>query len=373
LKTIAIVLGTRPEAIKLAPVILRLRATPGLRAFVCDTGQHRDLVGDVFDDFGIAPDAQLHVMRPNQTLAELNARLLSGLDACLADAKPDLVLVQGDTTTAFVGALASFYKRTPVAHVEAGLRTHNLNSPWPEEANRKLIAQLANLHFAPTESARQNLLCEGVVESRIEVTGNPAVDALLWMRNRTTNQPTPVGIPHPFVLITAHRREHFGTRFDGVCEAIADLAALFPACGFVFTVHPNPNVRLTVERILNNPADSRLRHENVSLLPPLRYAEFVVFLDRCRLILTDSGGIQEEAPTLGKPVLVLRDATERPEAIATGTLLLVGTDRASIVSHASRLLSNDSERAAISTRANPYGDGLAAERIVARCLRFLEN
>jgi UDP-N-acetylglucosamine 2-epimerase (non-hydrolysing) len=360
---ITIVLGTRPEAIKLAPLVLKLRQAC-LPCRVCATGQHRELAGEVLADFDIVPETTLEVMEPDQTLAGLTSRLLGALDCEFRLNRPAIVIVQGDTTSAFTGALAAFYHGIPVAHVEAGLRTGNLAAPWPEEGNRTLISRLAELHFAPTEQAQRNLLSEGIGPDRIHVTGNTAIDALLWMREKLRSQQGKCDVPAPTVMITAHRREHFGERLRAVCEAIADLAERFPMVRFVYSVHPNPNVRAPVDAALRNAADSRLRHGNVHLIAPLGYRAFVGMLDSCMLILTDSGGIQEEAPSLGKPVIVLRDATERPEALRAGAAVLVGTDRGRIVSETSRLLSDHTARQAMTACTNPFGDGNACERIL---------
>ncbi len=374
MKTIAIVIGTRPEAVKLAPVVLRLGATPGVRTHICVTGQHREMLDGVLDVFGIRPDADLNLMRPGQTLGALTARAIEHLDAHFATIRPDLVLVQGDTTTSFCAALAAFYQRIPVGHVEAGLRTGDLSAPWPEEANRSLTARLAALHFAPTERARTNLIREGVRPGSIVVTGNTGIDALFLTLQRIGELPRDDLWQAPgtrFVLITAHRRENFGDRFVELCEAIADLAGRFPDVHFVYPVHPNPNVRDPVHRILGAEDDPRLAGRNVHRIAPLPYPRFVGLMAACTMILTDSGGVQEEAPSLGKPVLVLRDTTERPEAVEAGTVRLVGTDRARIVAETTALLTDPDAYNRMTRRHNPYGDGKAAERIVARCLEYL--
>jgi UDP-N-acetylglucosamine 2-epimerase (non-hydrolysing) len=382
MKTIAAVIGTRPEAVKMAPIILRLGRTPGVRCHVCVTGQHREMLDQVLDVFGITPDTDLNLMRPGQTLAGLSARAIEALDAFYAEQKPDLVLVQGDTTTVFCATLAAFYRRVPVGHVEAGLRTWNLDSPYPEEANRVLTSRLAALHFAPTEWARDNLLREGVDASRVVVTGNSGIDALFLTLERLKALRTAGKAPavptwwvnsegRRMVLITAHRRENFGAPFLAVCEAIADLAGRFPDVEFVYPVHRNPNVTTPVHAVLGNGSDVRLKEGNVTLIEPLAYPEFVEAMANSDLILTDSGGVQEEAPSLGKPVLVLRDTTERPEAVAAGTVKLVGTDRAAIVAEATTLLTDPAARDRMARAHNPYGDGHAAGRTVDRCLSFL--
>jgi UDP-N-acetylglucosamine 2-epimerase (non-hydrolysing) len=311
-------------------------------------------------------------MRPGQSLAGLTARAVAALDGLYAALAPDLVLVQGDTTTAFCAALAAFYRRVPVGHVEAGLRTGDLAAPWPEEANRVLTARLAALHFAPTAGARANLLGEGVAPGAVVVTGNTGIDALFLMLEHLREHPRP-GPPPPWqrpgapvVLITAHRRENLGDRLAALCGAIAELAGRFPAAQFVYPVHPNPGVRAAARAVLGErPA------ANVHLIEPLAYPRFVALMAASTLILTDSGGVQEEAPSLGKPVLVLRDATERPEAVAAGTVRLVGTDGARIVREVTELLTDPAAYARMTRRHNPYGDGHAAGRIVAHCLEFL--
>lgn len=394
---IAVIFGTRPEAIKMAPVVLALRRAPGVVCQVCVTGQHRQMLDQVLEVFGLVPDADLNLMQPNQTLAELTARAVTALDVYLGREQPDLVLVQGDTTTVFCATLAAFYRGVRVGHVEAGLRTWDLRAPWPEEANRVLTTRLATLHFAPTEGARQNLLREGVSDHAITVTGNTVIDALLLALDKVrAHPPTIPELPEflqpvtagrsgvaPLVLITGHRRENFGEAFENVCRALRDLAQSFPEVHWVYPVHLNPNVRGPVMEILGvspaspgpkgAPADPRLRsaHRNIHLIEPLSYLSFVGLMDRATLILTDSGGVQEEAPSLGKPVLVMRDTTERPEGVAAGTVRLVGADRQRIVTEVSRLLTEPSACAAMARKQNPYGDGHAAARIVAACTKLL--
>jgi len=371
---IAVVFGTRPEAIKLAPVILALRRQAAVECRVCVTAQHRQMLDQVLEVFGIRPDRDLDLMRADQTLADFTARALHALDGYLAEDRPDFVLVQGDTTTVFCAALACFYRRIPVGHVEAGLRTGDLYAPWPEEANRVLTSRLAALHFAPTEAGRRNLLQEGIPADRIFVTGNTVIDALHLAREAVRRAPpalpelpadlqpgTPVGRP-PLVLITGHRRENFGEGFQRICRAVARLAAAFPETQFVYPVHLNPNVRQPVFDLLAG-------RDNVRLIEPLPYLAFVGLMDRSSLILTDSGGVQEEAPSLGKPVLVMRDKTERAEGVEAGVVRLVGTDEDRIVAEVSESLrggglSNPDGR-------NPYGDGRAAERIVSETARYL--
>lgn len=368
--TVAVVFGTRPEAIKMAPVVRALRAEPRLRTLVCVTGQHRQMLDQILATFEIVPDVDLNVMEPGQSLAGLTARAVTQLDRFLAEHKPDLLLVQGDTTTAFAAALTAFYHRVPVGHVEAGLRTGDLYSPWPEEANRTLITRLAALHFPPTTLTRDNLLREGVPAERVHLTGNPVIDALLFIVNQIERDPPIIpGVPDDgsrMVLITGHRRENFGGSFETICRAIAELAQRFPDVRFVYPVHLNPNVREPVNRILR-PAELA----NVVLLDPLPYREFIALFRRATVVLSDSGGVQEEAPTLGKPVLLMRDTTERPEAVEAGAVKLVGADFERIVSETARLLTDPAAYRAMATVSNPYGDGRAAERIVAACVRFL--
>jgi UDP-N-acetylglucosamine 2-epimerase (non-hydrolysing) len=361
------IFGTRPEAIKMAPVVAALAATPGVESRVCVTAQHRQMLDQVLQLYRITPDHDLDVMRANQTLPALTARLLDGLDGVLASEKPDALLVQGDTTSAFVGALAAFYRKIPVGHVEAGLRTHDLTQPWPEEMNRQLVSRFASWHFAATAMARDNLLAENVPEDRILVTGNTVVDALLRTveimgKRRDLVQPieqhfADVGRERRMILVTAHRRESFGVPMERICRAIARLAGRGDL-DVVFPVHPNPAVRAVVDATLRG-------SPNVRLIEPLDYLSFVFLMNRSYLILTDSGGVQEEAPSLAKPVLVMREVTERMEAVYAGTVKLVGTDDEVIVAQANRLLDDPAAYRAMSRIGNPYGDGQAAGRIVA--------
>jgi UDP-N-acetylglucosamine 2-epimerase (non-hydrolysing) len=380
MRTVLTVVGTRPEAVKMAPVLRKLAEAPGVRSLLGSTGQHRELLDQVLEVFGLRPDADLNLMRPGQTLAGLTARAIEALDGYLAECRPDLLLVQGDTTTVLCATLTAFYRRIPVGHVEAGLRTGDLSAPWPEEANRALTDRLAALHFAPTPRAAENLRREGVPADSIAVTGNTGIDALFLTLDalKTSGQTDPAaaafrpdGDGARMVLITAHRRENFGDRFLAVCDAIADLAARFPEVQFVYPVHRNPNVRGPVQAVLASDTDPRLAAGNVRLIDPLPYPDFVAHMAASTLILTDSGGVQEEAPSLGKPVLVFRDATERPEAVEAGTVRLVGTDRDAIVREASLLLTDPDAHARMAHAHNPYGDGHAAERIVERCRQFL--
>lgn len=370
---ISVVMGTRPEAIKLSPVVRAFRADGRADVRVCVTGQHREMVDGLLPLFGIAPDADLKLMQPGQSLNALASRATAALDEWFEAEQPALVLVQGDTTTAFAAAFAAYCRRIPVAHVEAGLRTGDLYAPWPEEGNRKLIAQVAALHFAPTESARASLERENITAG-VHVVGNTGIDALLFAREQLlANPPRIVTLPEDLqpgvagrrvVLITGHRREHFGDGMEELCGAIRELAARFSDVVFVYPVHLNPNVREPVERLLRGDAP-----RNILLLEPLRYFEFVALMERSALILTDSGGVQEEAPSLGKRVVVFREKTERPEAVAAGTAILVGPHKAAIVSTCESLL-NSGVAPAIQ---NPYGDGHSAPRIVDACLKYLDR
>ena len=361
MRHVLVTYGTRPEAIKMAPVVEALRARPeGLRVTVCVTAQHRRLLDQVNSLFGIVPDVDLDLMRPGQTLAEVSARVLTAMTEVLAEQRPDVVLVHGDTTTAMATALAAFYSEIPVGHVEAGLRSFRLDSPFPEEMNRVVIDRLARHLWAPTPGAAGNLSREGLPPERVRVTGNTAVDALRSARTRlartTLSAPGLVGVGQRVVLVTAHRRESFGAPLRQAFRGIAALARRHPQTVFVYPVHPNPNVE--------GPAREELLLENVRLVAPLDYADLVWLLDRADLVLTDSGGIQEEAATLGKPLLVLREVTERPEIVASGAGLLVGTDAARIEAEGHRLLTDARARAAFTPR-DLFGDGRASERIAA--------
>jgi len=369
---VAVFLGTRPEAIKLAPVIRALERAPDFDPIVVSTGQHREMLDQVARLFGLRIAHDLAVMRPNQALAELSARLLVACDELLARVQPDLALVQGDTTTVLAAALACFYRRIAVGHVEAGLRTFDRWSPFPEEINRSLATRLATLHFAPTELARDNLLREGVAAEYVSVTGNTVIDALHSevARQREPSVRAEIAaqlsqalgsfpLSRPSVLITGHRRENFGRGFEQICAAIALLAQRFVDHDFIYPVHLNPNVQGPVQALLGQIA-------NIKLIAPQPYSEFVALMQSCRLVLTDSGGIQEEAPSLGRPVLVMRNTTERPEGVAAGTVCLVGAETAPIVDGVSRLLQDPQAYARMAQAANPYGDGQAAERIVTR-------
>ena len=366
---ILVVLGTRPEAIKLSPVVLELRSRAEFQARVCATAQHRQLLDQVLDAFGFAPDYDLNLMQPGQTLAETTARILAALEPVLASERPDLVLVQGDTTTTLCGALAAFYQKIPVGHVEAGLRTWDYLRPFPEEANRVLTTRLSTLHFAATEWAARNLEAEGVPRSRIGVTGNSGIDAVLYVRDRL-EQGLLRGPEWPqldpakkLIVVTAHRRESFGEGFVRICSALSRLAQRADV-QIVYPVHPNPNVEEPVRRRLEGLA-------NVVLVPPLDYVPFVDLMRRAHLLITDSGGVQEEGPSLGKPILVMREKTERPEAVEAGTVRLVGTDIERIVGEAARLLDDPEEYQRMARVHNPYGDGQASRRIADLSLSFL--
>lgn len=361
------ILGTRPEAIKLAPVIRELGRHPErIRSRVCITAQHREMLDQVLDLFGIVPDVDLNLMQPDQTPSQVASAALEQLDDLLQRERPDWVLIQGDTTTVLAAALAAYHRRVRIGHVEAGLRTHDKWRPFPEEMNRRLADHLSDLLFAPTEQARRNLLREGILDASIHVIGNPVIDALLEIAGRPWEPPA--GHPlahfpqdHRLILVTAHRRESFGEPLRRICAALRHLARR-DDLHIVYPAHRNPNVWETVHRELG-------AEPGITLLPPVDYAELVYLLKRCTLVLTDSGGIQEEAPTLGKPVLVLREVTERPEGVAAGTARVVGTDPARIIAEAERLLDDEVAYAGMACAVNPYGDGHAAERIVGILLR----
>jgi UDP-N-acetylglucosamine 2-epimerase (hydrolysing) len=361
---ITIVLGTRPEAIKMAPVYLRLAEDRRTDVTLVATAQHREMLDQVLSVFGITPDVDLDLMQPNQTLAEVSARVVTGVQAALARLAPDAVLVHGDTSTCLFAALAAFYQRIPVGHVEAGLRTYDFDAPWPEEMNRRLTDPICRWCFVPTARARENLLAESIPDDNIVMTGNTVVDALLIARDRARRQPPAIpGLSDELlagkrlVLVTGHRRESFGRPFEEFCFALREIVRRHDDVVLIYPVHLNPNVQQPVYKILE-------REERVYLIPPLEYLSFVSLMDRSYMIITDSGGIQEEAPSLAKPVLVTRDTTERPEAVAAGLAMLVGTSRQRIVAEAGRLLSDREAYARMSHGQNPYGDGRAAHRIV---------
>lgn len=365
------VFGTRPEAIKMAPLVLALASDDRFDAKVCVTGQHREMLDQVLDLFAIQPDFDLNIMKPGQDLTDISTAIMQGLKSVFAQFKPDVVLVHGDTATTFAASLAAYYHQIPVAHVEAGLRTGNLYSPWPEEGNRKLTGALANLHFAPTETSQANLQREGVNPENIVVTGNTVIDALLGVIARLDQDQSlnnAAAAPSAFldpgrklILVTGHRRESFGDGFERICQALMEVAKQHPEVDIVYPVHLNPNVREPVNRLLTG-------IDNVHLIEPLDYLPFVYIMSRAHIILTDSGGIQEEAPSLGKPVLVMRDTTERPEAVAAGTVKLVGTETANIVRELNRLLSDPVAYRTMSVAHNPYGDGYACQRILETLL-----
>ena len=362
------VFGTRPEAIKMAPLVDALAKDPFFDAKVCVTAQHREMLDQVLNLFSIEPDYDLNIMKPGQGLTEITCRILEGLKPILESFKPDVVLVHGDTTTTLATSLAAFYQRIPVGHVEAGLRTGDLYSPWPEEANRTITGHLAMYHFAPTENSRQNLLRENISDSKIFVTGNTVIDALISVRDRVLADDSlrsSLAECHPFlnnskklILVTGHRRESFGDGFERICHALAEIAKENSDVQIVYPVHLNPNVSEPVTRILGDV-------KNVVLIDPQEYLPFVYLMNHAYLILTDSGGIQEEAPSLGKPVLVMRDTTERPEAVDAGTVRLVGTDTQEIVRQVTRLLKDQNEYEVMSRAHNPYGNGKACEQILA--------
>ena len=357
MKSILLVIGTRPEAIKMAPVILALKKEPWANVRVLATAQHRHMLDQVNEFFGIDPDIDLNIMRPNQALTTLTARLLLELDDVLQAEKPDAVLVQGDTTTVMTVALACFYHRIPIGHVEAGLRTWDMQNPFPEEANRVIAGKLARWHFAPTQGSRQNLLKEGVPNSEIIVTGNTVIDALLMTAAKDLELAVPLDPTKRLVLVTSHRRENFGGPFRNICRALRTLAENNPEVQFLYPVHPNPNVKDVAYEFLAG-------LHNFTLCEPLDYAPFIAAMKRAHIVLTDSGGVQEEAPALGKPVLVLRDETERPEAVEQGVVKLVGPNYERIVNEAQRLLDDETAYKTMARGVSPYGDGHAAERIV---------
>lgn len=379
MKRVMLVFGTRPEAIKMAPLVQEFRKHPDqYETLVCVTGQHREMLDQVLNIFGIVPDYDLNIMKPGQDLYDVTARILSGMRDVLSEAKPEIVLVHGDTTTSMAVALAAFYRQIPVGHVEAGLRTHNIYSPWPEEMNRQITGRIATHHFSPTPLSRENLLREGIDKSRILITGNTVIDALYAVVNKIKNDvPLQLSLGKELkaagydtgrlaaeegrhlVLITGHRRENFGDGFLHICQAIKMLSEKYPNVDFVYPMHLNPNVRKPIKEIFGEN-----RQSNLFFIEPLEYLSFVYLMEKSHIVLTDSGGIQEEAPGLGKPVLVMRDTTERPEALDAGTVKLVGTDYDKIVSEVSSLLDDTECYKRMSQAVNPYGDGKACARIV---------
>lgn len=365
---ILIIFGTRPEAIKMAPIVLALKKEAGFDTRVCVTGQHREMLDQVLDIFDITPDNDLSVMKDGQDLYDVSATILIKLREVITLECPDLILVHGDTATAVTATLAGYFAKIPVGHVEGGLRTGDLYSPWPEEGNRRVISALAALHFAPTIAAANNLRIENVKETQIEVTGNTVIDALMYVVNKIrSSEAMQIEYANYFdfisperrtIVVTGHRRENFGTGFEQICTALAEISDRFPDVDIIYPMHMNPNVRGPVTRILSDKT-------NVHLLEPLSYLPFVYLMDHCHLILTDSGGIQEEAPSLGKPVLLMRETTERPEAVDAGTVKLVGTNTTKIVDVTTRLMSNSAAYEKMAFAHNPFGDGMASERIIS--------
>ncbi len=370
------IFGTRPEAIKMAPLVKALNAAEGIDAKVCVTAQHREMLDQVLDLFEIVPDYDLNIMKPGQSLYDVTTNILLGLKPILEEFKPDLVLVHGDTSTTLSASLAAFYQQIPVGHVEAGLRTGNLSSPWPEEGNRKLTGAITKLHFAPTQTSQQNLLNEAISADDIVITGNTVIDALLQVVDKVKTDTALISTlkakfpeldeTKKLILVTGHRRESFGGGFERICEALVEIATAHPDTQILYPMHLNPNVREPVNRILKNV-------DNVHLIEPQDYLPFVYLMNQAHIIVTDSGGVQEEAPSLGKPVLVMRDTTERPEAVEAGTVKLVGTDKARIVSEVNNLLTNAQEYQSMSRAHNPYGDGKACERIVAKIKQHFKD
>ena len=376
MKKIMLVFGTRPEAIKMAPLVKELQKHPDkYQTVVCVTGQHREMLDQVLSIFDIKPDFDLNIMKQGQDLYDVTARVLTGMRDVLSQAQPHLVLVHGDTTTSTAAALAAFYSRIPVGHVEAGLRTHNIYSPWPEEMNRQITSRIATLDFSPTPLSRANLIAEGVDDSAITVTGNTVIDALYWVVDKIkSSQPlrdtltatagydtARLASGRRMVLITGHRRENFGDGFISMCRAIKALAAKYPDVDFIYPMHLNPNVRKPIHEVFG---ENLANLGNMFFIEPLEYLSFVYLMEQSTIVLTDSGGIQEEAPGLGKPVLVMRDTTERPEALEAGTVKLVGTDYDLIVDNVSRLLDDEAYFTGMAQAVNPYGDGQACRRII---------
>lgn len=389
MKRILLVFGTRPEAIKMCPLVKKFQEYPEtFETVVCVTGQHREMLDQVLRIFDVKPDYDLNIMKQGQDLYDVTARVLVGMRDILDTVKPDVVLVHGDTTTSMAAAMAAFYRQIPVGHVEAGLRTHNMYSPWPEEMNRQVTGRIAEYDFAPTPLSRQNLLDEGISEEKITVTGNTVIDALYWVvmnvmeKGYKPSDPLVASLPQDdrrMILITGHRRENFGEGFISMCTAIRDLARKYPEVDFVYPMHLNPNVRKPIREVFGEMAgqaghDDHVSQGNVALgstrnlffIEPLDYLDFVYLMSRSYIVLTDSGGIQEEAPGLGKPVLVMRDTTERPEALDAGTVRLVGTDYEKIMSEVSALLDDRKHYETMSHAVNPYGDGRACSRIVKK-------
>ena len=374
MKKILTIFGTRPEAIKMAPLVHELLANNNFDAKVCVTAQHREMLDQVLKLFKLKPDFDLNIMKAGQTLNDITMAILLGLKSVLQDFKPDFVLVHGDTTTTFAASLAAYYEKIKVGHVEAGLRTGDIYSPWPEEANRKLTSAITNYHFAPTELSKENLINEGVSERKIIVTGNTVIDSLFWVRERLKNSSLLfdeissrfdyLDIDKKLILVTGHRRENFGNGFERICEALRQIVTQNKNVQILYPVHLNPNVEEPVNRLLKG-------MDNIFLIEPQEYLPFCYLMDRAWIILSDSGGIQEEAPSIGKPVLVMRESTERPEAIEAGTVRLVGTETELIVKQVSLLLKNSAEYIKMSKAQNPYGDGKASKRIVKYLMNHL--
>ncbi|GBD92309.1 UDP-N-acetylglucosamine 2-epimerase [bacterium BMS3Abin04] len=365
MKKLSFIFGTRPEAIKLAPLILEFKKNSNFEINVCVTAQHREMLDQVLEIFEIVPDLDLNLMQPNQTLSGLTSKVITSIDPYLEKYKPDIVFVQGDTTTVFAVSLVAFYKKIKIAHVEAGLRTWNKYSPFPEEINRVLTSRVADFHLAPTDTSKNNLLQEGIKENQIFVTGNTVIDALYLAKGKIENNFPKIPLlpfdvlesKRNFILITGHRRENFGKGFESICSAVSKLSEEFPDVDFIYPVHLNPNVRKPVKKYLSE-------KKNIYLIEPLSYLPFVALMYKAHIILTDSGGVQEEAPSFGKPVLVMRENTERPEALSAGTVKLVGTNKDKIFDEVKRLLIDENVYNLMSNAVNPYGDGLASKRIV---------
>lgn len=378
-KKIMLVFGTRPEAIKMCPLALEFQKYPEIfKTIICVTGQHREMLDQVLNLFEIKPDFDLNIMKQGQDLYDITSRVLTGMRDVLKESNPDIVLVHGDTTTSTAAALAAFYQQIPVGHIEAGLRTHNIYSPWPEEMNRQITGRIASYNFTPTELSKENLLKESVPTEKIVITGNTVIDALYWVVNKIKTdkilnkevEKTIINSGYDInriqegkkvVLITGHRRENFGNGFINICKAIKDLTIKYPNVDFIYPMHLNPNVRKPIHEIFG---ENLSNLGNIFFIEPLEYLSFVFLMEKSTIVLTDSGGIQEEAPGLGKPVLVMRDTTERPEALKAGTVKLVGTDYDKIINEMSQLLDNEVYYNQMSQAVNPYGDGLACQRII---------
>ncbi|OQB29159.1 MAG: UDP-N-acetylglucosamine 2-epimerase [Bacteroidetes bacterium ADurb.Bin174] len=380
MKKLLLVFGTRPEAIKMAPLVLEFKKIAGFETLVCVTGQHREMLDQVLQLFEIKPDFDLDIMRANQDLYDITSRILLGLREVLTEISPDFVFVHGDTATSTATALAAFYKQIPVVHIEAGLRTYNIYSPYPEEMNRQITGRIASCHIAPTKLSKENLLKENIADDKIFITGNTVIDALQWVIGKIEKDKAAeklviqtikdfgydlgrMGRNRKLVLITGHRRENFGSGFINICEAIKELAEKYPQVDFVYPMHLNPNVRKPINEIFSLDKNNS-SNQNVFFIEPLDYLPFVYLMNKSYLVLTDSGGIQEEAPGLGKPVVVMRDTTERPEAVDAGTVVLVGTDKQKIINTVSNLIDCNSLYEKMAQAQNPYGDGKACKRIV---------